>query len=58
MSGLVFTNFPKAIAKLVETGVTMGIVTMKITKGTRVVCVKRFEFLSWDWYVNMDFQII
>jgi len=34
----------------------MGIVTMKITKAIRMVCAKRFEFLRWDRYVNMDYQ--
>jgi len=58
MSGLIFTNHPKEIAKFIETMETMGIMTMKITKGTRVVCAKCFEFLRWDQYVNMDFQNI
>lgn len=58
MGGLVFTNLPNAIAKFIEMRKTMGIMTMKITQGTRVVCVKCFESLRWDWYVNMDFQNI
>ena len=33
----------------------MGIVTMKITQGTRVVYTKHFEFLRWDQQVNMEF---
>ena len=49
MKGLIFTNRPKEIAKFIKMRAIMGIITMMMTWGIRVVCAQSFEFLRWDW---------
>jgi len=36
----------KVITKFIEMRATMGIMTIMITQGTRVICVQSFEFLA------------